>query len=88
MKKLMFICSLFLVGCSTTAPVTMKFPDVPPALLESCDDLEKIPADTKQLSTTAEVVIKNYSKYHACKGRVEDWKEWYKENKKIYDSIK
>ena len=88
MKYVTILFSLLLVGCSTTVPVKMKFPDVPAAMLESCEELEKVPADTKQLSVTAEVVIKNYSKYHSCKGRVEDWKEWYKENKKIYDSVK
>jgi hypothetical protein len=88
MKKLVLVLSVLLVGCSTTVPVKMKFPDVPPELLESCLDLEKVPKDTKQLSTTAEVVIKNYSKYHTCKGRVEDWKEWYNSQKKIFDEIK
>lgn len=88
MKHLVILLSVLLVGCSTAVPVKMKFPDVPPELLESCPDLEKVPKDTKQLSTTAETVIKNYSKYHTCKGRVEDWKEWYQENKKIYNDIK
>jgi hypothetical protein len=88
MKQLVLLFSVLLVGCSTAVPVKMKFPDVPPAMLESCPDLEKVPKDTKQLSTTAEVVIKNYSKYHTCKGRVEDWKEWYNSQKKIFDEIK
>jgi hypothetical protein len=88
MKKLIFVFSLFLAGCSTTVPVTVKFPDVPPALLEGCPELEKVPADTKQLSVTAEVVIKNYSKYHGCKGKVADWHEWYNSQKQIYENIK
>jgi len=88
MKKIIFIFSLFLVGCSTTVPVTVKFPDVPPALLEACPELDKVPADTKQLSVTAEVVIKNYSKYHGCKGKVADWQEWYNAQKQIYENIK
>ena len=88
MKYLALLLSAFLIGCSTTAPVVPKFPEVPAELLEACPDLEKIPKDTKQLSTTAEVVIRNYSKYHGCKVKVEAWQEWYQENKKIYDSIK
>ena len=88
MKFPIILVSLMLVGCSTPVPVKMKFPDVPSELLETCPDLEKVPAGTKQLSTTAEVVIKNYSKYHGCKGKVDDWIEWYKNQKSISDSIK
>jgi PBP1b-binding outer membrane lipoprotein LpoB len=82
------VLSFILVGCSTVVPVTMKFPEVPAEMLEACPDLDKIPSDTKQLSVTAEVVVKNYSKYHNCRIKNEAWLEWYKENKKIYDTIK
>ncbi len=87
MKYVIISLVLFLVGCST-APVVTKFPEVPEALLQKCEDLEKIPANTKQLSTTAEVVIKNYGKYHVCRVKVEEWQEWYNANKKIYENIK
>lgn len=79
---------LILAGCSTTVPVTMKFPDVPAGLTQPCDVLEKIPADTKQLSVTSEVVIRNYGAYHRCANRVDDWNEWYQEQKKIFESVK
>lgn len=88
MKYLALICSLLLAGCSTSVPVKMKFPDVPEALMTKCEDLEKLPPDTRQLSKTAESVIKNYSKYHQCRIKVEEWQEWYKANKKLYDDIK
>lgn len=88
MKYLALVCSLFLVGCSTSVPVKMKFPEVPEALMTKCEDLEKLPSDTKQLSKTAESVIKNYSKYHQCRIKVEEWQEWYNANKKLYDDIK
>ncbi len=88
MKYLALICAVFLVGCSTSVPVKMKFPEVPQALMEKCEDLEKLPADTRQLSKTAESVIKNYSKYHQCRIKVEEWQEWYNANKKLYDDIK
>ena len=87
MKYIILAFAIFLTGCST-APVVMKFPEVPEALMKKCEDLEKIPSDTKQLSVTAEVVIKNYSKYHNCRITVEEWQEWYNANKKIYESIK
>lgn len=88
MKYLAILFAVFLVGCSTSVPVKMKFPDVPQALMEKCEDLEKLPADTKQLSKTAESVIKNYSKYHQCRIKVNEWQEWYNANKKLYDDIK
>jgi hypothetical protein len=87
MRYLVLVLALLAAGCST-APVVMKFPEVPEALLEKCEELEKIPADTKKLSTTAEVVVKNYGKYHTCRIKVEEWQEWYRVNKKIYESVK
>ena len=33
---------LILTGCSTTVPVTAKFPDVPERLLVKCPKLEKL----------------------------------------------
>lgn len=86
MRYLALLLSLTLVGCST-APVIMKFPEAPDALMEKCEDLDKIP-QTKQLSVTAETVIKNYSKYHNCKLKVDEWQNWYKSNKKIFESVK
>jgi hypothetical protein len=88
MKYLTLIFIVFLVGCSTAVPVKMKFPDVPEALMQKCEDLEQLPANTTQLSKTAESVIKNYSKYHQCRIKVDEWQEWYKANKKLYDDIK
>jgi len=88
MKYTLLIISFLLAGCSTSIPVKMKFPEAPEALLQKCEDLEKLPVDTKQLSVTAESVIKNYSKYHQCRIKVEEWQEWYKANKKLYDDIK
>lgn len=86
--KYLLISLLLLAGCSTTVPVAQKFPGVPAELLEACEDLEKIPADTKQLSVTAESVIKNYGRYHKCNLKTQSWQEWYKEQKKIFDSVK
>ena len=88
MKYLTIFLVVLLTGCSTAVPVKMKFPDVPEALMSKCDELEKLPKDTKQLSVTAESVVKNYSKYHQCRIKVEEWQEWYKANKKLYDDIK
>ncbi len=83
-----YLLILLLAGCSTTVPVTMKFPEVPPELMQSCEDLEKIPAGTKQLSVTSEVVVRNYGRYHKCSNKLDEWKEWYKMQKEIFESVK
>jgi starvation-inducible outer membrane lipoprotein len=87
MRYLILAFAVLLTGC-VTAPVVMKFPEVPEALMQKCEELEKVPANTTQLSTTAEIVIKNYGKYHVCRIKVEEWQEWYNANKKIYESVK
>lgn len=86
MRYLVLLLSLTLIGCGT-APVVMKFPEAPDALMEKCEELDKIP-QTKQLSVTAETIIKNYSKYHNCKLKVDEWQNWYNSNKKIFESVK
>jgi hypothetical protein len=86
--KYLLIPLLLLAGCSTTVPVVMKFPDAPAELTAQCPELEQTPADTKQLSKTLEVVVKNYSKYHECRAKVEAWIEWHKTQKQIYESVK
>lgn len=86
--KYLLLSLLFLTGCSTTVPVVMKFPDAPAELTTKCPDLEQTPAETKQLSKTLEVVVKNYSRYHECSTKVEAWIEWHKTQKQIYESVK
>jgi hypothetical protein len=86
--KYLLALAILLTGCSTTVPVKMTFPDIPDDLKTSCEALEKIPADTKQLSVTSEVIVRNYSKYHGCKVKVDAWQEWHKTQKQIYESVK
>ena len=87
MKYIVLVLALLITGCSTV-PVVMKFPEAPQALMEKCDDLEKVPPGTTQLSVTTEVVVRNYSRYHQCRIKVEEWQEWYNSNKKIYENVK
>jgi hypothetical protein len=86
--KYLLISLLLLTGCSTTVPVTMTFPDAPAELTQVCETLEKVPADTKQLSVTSEVVVRNYGRYHKCSDKVDAWVEWHKTQKQIYESVK
>ena len=86
--KYLLLPVLLLAGCSTTVPVTMKFPDAPTELIQACEALEKIPADSKQLSVTSEVVVRNYGRYHNCANRVEAWQDWHKKQKENFESVK
>ena len=86
--KYLFLSILLLTGCSTTVPVVMKFPSVPAELNVSCPEIEQTPAETTQLSRTLEIVVRNYSKYHECKIKTDAWQEWYRDQQKIYESVK
>ena len=63
MKYLIFV--LILTGCSTTVPVTAKFPDVPERLLVKCPQLEKLENEAK-LSDISKTVTNNYTTYYEC----------------------
>lgn len=86
--KYLLIPLLLLTGCSTTVPVTMKFPNVPAELTAACPELDKTPAGTTKFSDTIDVVVKNYSKYHECRAKVDAWTEWHKTQKQIFESVK
>jgi hypothetical protein len=90
MKKLL-ISSLLLIlaGCASTTPhVEVKFPDIPAELNIACPELKEIPQGTSKLSVVIGVVSDNYAEYHRCKNRQSLWKEWYEQQKKIFDSVK
>lgn len=86
--KYVLILSLLLTGCSTVVPVKQKFPEVPKELLVECPDLKLAPKDETKLSGVLEVVTSNYSLYHECSLKNDMWIEWYKSQKKIYESVK
>ena len=87
MKLIMLVPVLLLSGCLATAPVTVKFPDVPPELMIACPDLKQTEPTTK-LSEVMKVVTDNYSQYHECRVKVDSWTEWYKTQKQIFESVK
>jgi hypothetical protein len=86
MKHLILVAALLVAGC-TSVPVVVKFPDVPKDMLETCPDLKLIPETTK-LSEVLPVVVDNYGQYYTCKDTTDSWIDWYKSQKKIFDSIK
>lgn len=85
MKYLLLI--LILTGCSTTVPVTAKFPDVPERLLVKCPQLEKLENEAK-LSDIAKTVTNNYTTYYECAVKHDAFVEWYQVQKRIFESVK
>lgn len=79
---------LSLTACSTTVPVKRTFPEVPRELLIKCPELKEVPEGTEKLSELLSVVADNYGQYKECQLSVELWNEWYREQKKIFDSVK
>ena len=78
---------LILQGCSTTVPVTAKFPEVPARILVKCPQLEMLKDDVK-LSDVAKTVTINYSTYYECAVKHDAFVEWYQVQKIIFESVK
>lgn len=83
---IVIIILLMIIGCSTTVPVTAKFPQAPERLMQKCPPLEKLEKEVK-LSDVAKTVTNNYTKYHECSIQNDTWIEWYGTQKKIFESI-
>jgi hypothetical protein len=78
---------MMLSGCSTTVPVTAKFPEAPKFASEACPQLQKLNNDAK-LSDVATTVTINYSTYYECAVKNDAWIEWYQIQKTIFESVK
>jgi len=87
MRTLLLVSLIALSGCSTTVPVTVKFPEAPKELMSTCPDLKQTETTTK-LSDVLQVVTDNYSQYYECRVKLDSWIEWYKTQKKIFEEIK
>lgn len=88
MKKIaVMTAALLLTACTTTVPVTAKFPEAPEVLLVECDKLDKIGKDKVMFSEFLTVVVNNYGKYHMCAAQNAAWKEWYAKQKEIFESV-
>ena len=80
------VCLMLLLSCST-APVKIKFPEVPQELLVPCPSLAQVNPQDHQLSSLLEVVVANYAQYYECKNRADGWQQWYNDQRRIYESI-
>lgn len=87
MKILYCLFLIILTGCSTTVPVKHKFPQVPPALTEKCQTLKKLENDQVSIVDLHKTVVENYTSYYECSLKVDEWNEWYKKQKEIFESV-
>lgn len=87
MKKYLLLLFLFIGGCSTTVPVTVKFPTLPEELAVMCTPLKRVPDDAK-LSDLTKTITENYTLYHICSANNDALLEWYTTQKKIFEELK
>ena len=87
--KLFAIASILLItGCSTTVPVTARFPDAPALILNKCPQLITIKGETVSIVDFTKTVTLNYTTYYECAAKSDAWIEWYQVQKKIFEEIK
>jgi len=83
-----YLLLLLVVGCSTTVPVTMKFPESPGNVaMTPCPQLQKVEDDAK-LSDITKTITNNYGTYYECAVKNDAWIEWYQKQKQIFESVK
>jgi ubiquitin len=91
-RLLLTVVAFLLSGClATSSPppiVIMPFPDVPEELKVACPDLGLVPTNTDKLSDVIDTVADNYTQYHDCRLKVDNWIEWYNTQKHISDGVK
>lgn len=85
LTRTLLLTTLALSGCSTTVPVTVRFPDAPGRLATTpCPALQKL-SDTPNLSDVSRIVSMNYTTYYECLVKTEAWIEWYQVQKQIFE---
>lgn len=87
MKRLLVLVPAFLLAGCLATPVKREFPKVPEELTVACPDLKTVDTETTKLSTVITVVTDNYATYHECRLKVDAWRDWYKTQKEIFDSV-
>lgn len=85
--KYTLLVLLLLTGCSTTVPVTQKFPQAPEMLFQQCQQLKEVSKDASLVDLT-KIVVENYTQYYQCSVLVEGWQQWYKTQQQIYKELK
>jgi hypothetical protein len=83
------ICLLVTACGGTTVPVTPKWPDAPAHLLQPPPELQPLPTGKKvEMSDLLENANRNYSKYRDLARHIQQWQEWYNQQKTIWETVK
>ena len=86
--SMLSVSCLTMLGCSTTVPLKMKWPEAPAELQQPAGNLTPLPDDKKTLTDLIENVNENSGTYYQLKERYEAWQHWYDAHKKIYEGLK
>lgn len=80
------LLALLLTGCSTTVPVTVKFPEAPVkgGATVPCPRLQPL-KDAPVLSDVSKTIAVNYGTYYECAIKADTWQEWYQIQKNIFE---
>ena len=85
MKYLLLLSVVLLQACTTTVPVSAKFPDSPGTIAtQTCPALQQLSQDPT-LSEISKTVTINYTTYYECAVKVDAWNDWYKIQKNIFE---
>lgn len=84
--KLILILLILLASCSSTVPVTQKFPTAPELLQEPCSKLQTITGEKISIVDFTKTVTANYTLYHECSAKNSAWLEWYQKQKRVFES--
>ena len=87
MRYLLLSMVMLLSACSTTVPVTAKFPSVPDVLLEKCPQLKTIEGEKVSIVDLTKTVTINYTTYYECAVKSDSWIEWYQTQKIIFEEL-
>ena len=85
--RYLLVSIMLLSACSTTVPVTVKFPSVPDVLLEKCPQLKTIDSENVSIIEYTKTVTINYTTYYECAVKNDSWIEWYQTQKIIFDNV-
>lgn len=82
---------IFLSGCSLfpkSIPKVPNFPSTTEELMKKCKELKTIEGDEVLITDMLKVIVQNYTFYYECSNKVENWQDWYIQQKKIFDKLK
>lgn len=88
MRILLVSFLLVLLTACSVVPVKRKFPDAPEVLLKTCDDLRTLEGNKVAITDLLKTIVDNYRIYYECSNKVDGWQDWYKDQKRIFDSVK